>query len=77
MSAVIAHAAPAEVNIASEAVHVGASTVLLDSYFAVRTLAYILKEKETPQSNGPFIGTDPLMPGSLAREARLLAALRA
>ena len=75
MIAILAHAAPAKVEVAAEAVHVRASSVLLDPYFAVGALAHILKKEETPKPHNAFAWAGPLMPWSLALEACIFATL--
>jgi hypothetical protein len=74
---VLRHAAPAEVELTPEAVHVRASTVLFDSHFAVRALSYISREEETPQSYHSIRTADAFVPWFLASKTSVSSALRA
>ena len=66
MRTIFPHAAPAELDMASLAVHMWTSTIFLNAYFAFWTLAHILPEKESPQTNDVSGTTNIIsMPGSL------------
>ena len=71
----LTHAAPAEVVVASEAVHVRAATILLNAGLAVWALAHVAKEEESKESNRSFTRTSSFVPCLLAAETCVRATL--
>lgn len=69
MSSVLAHTAPAEVEVAAHAIHVRAASVLFDAHLAVRALADITHKEETPQADMVRCSTRAFVVRLLAREA--------
>lgn len=73
---VICHAAPAKVILTSEANHMRTSSIFLNTYLAIRTLADILAEEETPKThNISAAAVGSVMPRLLAPKAGVSSTL--
>jgi len=72
---IFTHAAPAEIVIAPDTLHVWAAAILLDASLALWTFAHVTQEEECEESDPPLTGTSSFVPSLLAVKTCVCATL--